>query len=83
LQGEVERVAATLDQEISNMDTALADLQGSIKSSETAAKMHADLGIGDLRTAIQESLDRKAALDDNGIILASQLPSYVDDVIDA
>jgi hypothetical protein len=83
LQGEVERVAATLDQEISNMDTAIADLQGSIKSSETAAKMHADLGIGDLRTAIQESLDHKAALDDNGIILASQLPSYVDDVVDA
>jgi hypothetical protein len=45
--------------------------------------MYADLGIEDLRTAIQESLDRKAALDDNGIILASQLPSYVDDVIDA
>jgi hypothetical protein len=45
--------------------------------------MYADLGIGDLRTAIQESLDHKAALDENGIILASQLPSYVDDVVDA
>ena len=83
LQGEIEEVAAALAQEISDTDTAITELQGSIKSSETAAKMYADLGIGDLRTAIQESLDRKAALDDNGIILASQLPSYVDDVVDA
>lgn len=83
LQGELERVAAALDQEISDTDTAIADLQSSIKSSETAAKMYADLGIGDLQAAIQQSLDRKAALDDNGIILASQLPSYVDDVIEA
>lgn len=83
LQGEIERVAAALDQEISDTDTAVADLQGSIRSSETAAKMYADLGIQNLQTAIQGSLDRKAALDENGIILSSQLPSYVDDVIEA
>lgn len=83
LQGDVERVAAALAQEISDTDTAIADLQGLIKSSEVASKMYADLGVQNLQTAIQESLDRKAVLDDNGIILASQLPSYVDDAIEA
>ena len=83
LEGDIDRVAAALAQEISDTDTAIADLQGSIRSSEAAAKLHADLAIGDLRDAIQGSLDRKAALDENGIILPSQLPSYVDDVVEA
>lgn len=83
LEENVNRLAATLAQEISDTDTAISELQGSIKTSETTSKMYADLGIQNLQTAIQGSLDRKAALDENGIILASQLPSYVDDVVNS
>ncbi len=42
-----------------------------------------DADILQTQAELQSSLQKKADLDDNGIVLTSQLPSYVDDVIDS
>ena len=42
-----------------------------------------DADILQAQSELQSNLQKKADLDDNGIVLTSQLPSYVDDVIDS
>ena len=42
-----------------------------------------DANILQAQTEFRSNLQKKADLDDNGIVLTSQLPSYVDDVIDS
>lgn len=42
-----------------------------------------DADILQTQAELQSNLQKKADLDDNGIVLTSQLPSYVDDVIDS
>ena len=42
-----------------------------------------DANILQTQANLQSNLQKKADLDDNGIVLTSQLPSYVDDVIEA
>jgi hypothetical protein len=42
-----------------------------------------DADILQAQSELQSNLQKKADLDDNGIVLTSQLPSYVDDVVDS
>lgn len=65
-------------QEITYEDVG-ADPSGAATSALKEAKAYVD----ESNTQVETKLNKKADLDDNGLVLTSQLPSYVDDVINS
>lgn len=65
-------------QEITYEDVG-ADQSGAATSALKEAKAYVD----ESNTQTEAKLNKKADLDDNGLVLVSQLPSYVDDVVNS
>lgn len=68
-------------QEESN--TKFDNIEGNLAEIEANCSDYTDNSIESLNNELTNKLKQKASLDENGIILKNELPSYVDDVIEA
>ena len=77
LSTQIDNIKTDFNSKIKTVNTGLNSVSNRITNLETQASSFASRA-----TTIEEKLPKKADLGDNGLVLSSQLPSYVDAIVE-
>jgi hypothetical protein len=79
----LNELSSKVNENNNSITESISNLEEKDTQVENNAKSYTDNAIESLESSSQTKLNKKADLDDNGLVLTSQLPSYVDDVINS
>lgn len=83
LEGALNELSSKVNENNNSITESISNLEEKDTQVENNAKFYTDNAIESLESSSQTKLNKKADLDNNGLVLTSQLPSYVDDVINS
>lgn len=83
LEEALNELSSEVNENNNSITESISNLEKKDTQVENNAKSYTDNAIESLESSSQTKLNKKADLDDNGLVFTSQLPSYVDDVINS